>query len=219
MKPLKNLLKATALAVPLAIGSMAHAAVISTSGGVINFTWSHVVENEGTITGEGSIEANLSGANLVLDVFLKNTTSGTGGDSVRLTAFGFGITPDATGVSIDDGDFMKFASLDQNFPEFQTVEVCAFSGSVCSAANGGIEAGDDDRFLLTLTGTWGSSVTLDPIAVRFAGDWSSHTFSVDEPNGPPPPPPPGQIPEPSTLAIFGLGLLALFGARRRRVMA
>jgi len=95
-----------------------------------------------------------------------------------------------------------------------------------SSANGSITGGNHDPFLFT-DGTSSSSVVT--IVLSIASVTSSDTvtaatfqFGTSEGEGvvtgtPGPPQPPGSVPEPSTLAIAGLGALGFigFGLRRR----
>ena len=123
-------------------------------------------------------------------VTLFNTSALT---TQRLTAWGFGIDPNATSVSFGDAQGadggMVNASLSA-IPSLSLIEVCAFGGVNCpGGANGGILGGANDSFSLTLTGTWGASVGLDPIGVKYqtAGDRRN---SISPPGTPVPEPVP-----------------------------
>ena len=108
---------------------------------------------------------------------------------------------------VGDGGIVN-AKLNQNFPGYATVEVCAYGGSTCAGGgNGGIYAGTSDSFTLLLAGTWGSSVNIDPLALKYQTGYGSFEFS----------PTTGKLAEPSSIALAGLGFgLAGIALRRRR---
>jgi len=209
MKLVKKALAVAAVALLAPTASMA-TLVSSSVNDPLNFSWAY---NTGSsvLTGSGSM--TISGFNtslLTVAVSLSNTSSigGIGGE--RLTAFGFGIDPNATAVAfgdVGDGGIVN-AKLNQNFPGYSTVEVCAFGGSTCAGGgNGGIYAGTSDGFTLLLAGTWGSSVNIDPLALKYQTGYGSFEFS----------PTTGKLPEPSSIALAGLGFgLAGIAVRRRR---
>jgi hypothetical protein len=202
----------------LGLTSTASYAVVISSGvsNPYNFSWSHTVVGsdslQHTLTGFGSLTvAGFNSNSLTINVSLTNTSllGGIGGE--RLTAFGFGIDPDATSVSfVDTADGgMINAALGQNFPGFQGIDVCARGGSTCAGGgNGGIRgAGGSDAFQIILGGTWGSSVNIDPLALKYQTGYGSFEFS-------PPGNPPGSVPAPGPLAFFLIGLVGI-GARQR----
>src|SRR5438046_1577144 len=84
-----------------------------------------------------------------MTVAVANLTSAALFPSGRLTAFGFNIFPDATGVSDNSAVFTTF--LDSNFPSFQTVDVCASTGPTCAGGGGGdLAPGASNTFTLSL---------------------------------------------------------------------
>lgn len=197
----------------------AHAALITNSNPVA-FSWSYTTETGAVLDGSGSL--TVSGFNtgtLTVGVTLTNAASLA---SERLTAFGFGIDPNATGVTFNDAnDDGIVGALLNNLPGLAQIEVCGRSGPNCSGGggggiNGGGNPGLFDTFSLTLTGTWGASVTIDPIGVRYQTDAGrgSYTFLTNDPGAGPGTP----IPEPMSLALLGLGLagLGLVARQRRR---
>lgn len=175
-------------------------------------------------TGSVRVTSGFNSSSLVMEVILNNASTLNGIPlasiaNVRLTGWGFGVDPDATGVTFSDTADAGLidASLD-NLPSLAGIEVCAWGGNNCSGgANGGIQAGNNDAFALILAGPWGNSITFTPLGARFQTAGGSFDFSC-------PPfcavgggPDPNAIPEPQTLALVGLGILALgaFGRSKR----
>jgi len=142
--------------------------------------------------------------------------------SNRLTSFGFGIDPNATGVSFSDAadGGMIDASLD-SIPSLATIEVCAWGGQNCSGGgNGGINGGSSDSFSLVLTGAWGTSVDIAPIGFKYQTGNGSFEFTS---GGTPQAGTGGGetadpvVPEPATLLLLGSGLaLVAVKARSRK---
>ena len=89
----------------------------------------------------------------------------------RLASWGFGVGPNATSVSfVDAVDGGVTSATLASIPGLGQIEVCVWGGNNCSGgANQGLLAGASDTFDLTLTGQWGSSVTFDPLGVKFQG--------------------------------------------------
>lgn len=181
----------------------------STTNNPLNFSW-NFASAAGALTGTGSMTVSgFSSTSLTVAITLNNTS---GLSSNRLTSFGFGINPNATGVSFNDADDagMVGATLD-NIPSLATIEVCAFGGQNCSGgSNGGILGGASDAFSVILTGNWGTSVNVDPIGFKYQTGLGSFEFTTTGPG-------PGPIPEPMSLALLGMGVASLgLVARRRR---
>jgi hypothetical protein len=198
--------------------------VINTPNNPTAFTISRDVGGGSVLAATGSV--TVSGFNsfaLALHVILNNSSTLNGipytlADNVRLTGWGFGVDPNATGVSFSDaldGGLID-ATLD-NLPSLSGIEVCAWGGNNCSGgANGGIQAGSADTFDLILAGFWGNSVNFDPLGVKFQTGSGSFEFAcTGSCTGGGVPSAEVLVPEPQTLALIGLGLLALALIRRR----
>ncbi|RFC33515.1 MAG: PEP-CTERM protein-sorting domain-containing protein [Candidatus Nitrotoga sp. MKT] len=221
--------------------AIGNATVITSSGNnPLSFTWLYS-SVAGNLTGNGSL--TISGFNtntLIVDVILNNTS---GLSTNRLTAFGFGIDPNATSVSFSDAsDGGMISAVLDNIPSLATIEVCAYGGQNCpGGANGGILGGLSDSFRIsllneTITTTkikgvttttrtlnpWGNSVDIAPIGFKYQTGSGSFEFttssSSSSSNG-------GltssgtSIPEPGMLALLSAGLLGqalLIRQRRRR---
>ena len=72
---------------------------------------------------------------------VKNTMPTSPDINARLTAFGFGLTPDGTFSNLVNGSIYQWAFT--NFPAFQRVDVCLASGGAGCAGggNGGLNQG------------------------------------------------------------------------------
>ena len=140
-------------------------------------------------------------------------------DGVVLTAWGFGVDPNMTGITFNDSaDGGMIDAKTYSDIGFGGIEVCAWGGNSCSGDSaGGVLAGAADSFQLLLDGNWGSSVTFDPIGARFrTGDGAVHSYECS-----------GTAcnvallraqveaaPEPQTLLLMALALLAMTGTFR-----
>lgn len=215
---LVNYAKACLAAAAFVAASSANAVLIGTGGvNPYTFSWSEAVTGGNVLTGNGSMTVSGFNSGLLSITITLNNTSAIGGQGgERLTGFAFGIDPNATGtpgfVDANDGGMVaaSFASgaLAANV---QGVEICAFGGQNCSGgSNGGIFAGGTDTFTVLLLGSWGSSVDIAPLGVRYQTGYGSFTFDVPGGGGGG-----GKLPEPGTLGLLGLGVLGLAAFRRR----
>lgn len=151
---------------------------------------------------------DISDGSMTLQASISNTWSSLS-TVLFLTGIGFNIDPNATGVASSiGGAYLRYFQLNQTFPGFQTLEICADSQSngSCGAGNNGIPEGMGDSFTLTLLGgfTQGGSVTFSDFAVKFAGDPGSYEFGERV-----------SVPEPTSLMFLGLGLLGVAAFARR----
>lgn len=219
------------LAATLALGAGASHAI--TVGPATNnpfaFVWDFTTPALAHLTGNGSISVSGFNSNLLtVTVTLTNTSAigGQGGD--RLTAFGFGIDPNATSIGFSDGSDggMVDAGAAQGSlaSNVAGIEVCAWGGNNCNGGgNGGILGqGGSDTFQVLLGGTWGSSVTIDPIGFKYQTGAGSFEFGCCGTNTSTSSGiiTSGHIPEPQSAALVGLSLCLLgLGFKRRRQAA
>jgi hypothetical protein len=175
------------------------------------FTWSYETgDSVGTLEGAGTLEISAwSTTQLTIDVWLYNDSYND--SSARLTAFGFGIDPDAASVTFsDDSDGgMVSASLD-NIPSLALIDVCTWGGNNCNGgSNGGLSPGDSDSFQLLLAGNWNleTGVDIDPIGFKYQTEPNSYEFTTTS------------VPEPSTLLLMATSLAGLGFASQRKKQA
>jgi hypothetical protein len=158
-----------------------------------------------TVTGFGT-------NSLSIEITLNNTSPNTGVGGDRLTAFAFGIDPNATSVTFSDtGDggmtnagFVTTGAMPSNvqwcrnlclgWPELQRrIE----RRHICRT----------ERYLHAAAGRhMGTQVNIDPIGLRYQTGNGSFTFPAG--NG-------TSVPEPGSLALLGLGIFGAGLARRR----
>jgi len=218
-----------ATALGLALSSVSASALVIGDSNPHSFWWSFT-GGAHTLMGDGSLQVtgfNSSSLTVLVELHNKTVTTDTAGKDARLVAFGFGIDPNATSVTFNDlpDGGMLNASL-SSIPSLASIEVCAFGGPNCSGGGNGGIFGDGtatsfhrDVFSLILAGTWGSSVTIDPVGFKYqtpggsyeftTRNWATNTTGQLLPN---------EIPEPSSTALVLLGLAlagANFNSRRK----
>lgn len=219
MTKFKNLLAGSLAFAALAVAGTANAITVS-DGTAQNFSWSYALADR-NLTGTGSFTVTGFSSNSLTITFTLNNTgtiAGQGGD--RLTAFGFGIDPNATGVTFSDasdGGIIDAGLFNGNIGNGIIVEVCAWGGQNCNGGgNGGLEVGDSDTFSILLAGTWGTSVNIDPLALKYQTGSGSYEFTASSSTSTSSTGGSGnQVPEPGTLGLLGLGLVGLAYGRRR----
>jgi hypothetical protein len=209
-------LGAAALAFGLAGGAMPAFAVPISTGMDLSVAWNRPV------TGEPDLNATLdltvqsiTSSQIILGVNIANTTAAAFPDA-RLTGIGWASTPLATSGSDTSSIFSAY--LNQNFPANPSVNLCLSSGSVCAGGgSGGLSASQSDLFTLTLNGSFaGATIDFSSFAAKFQTGvgsfepigWITGTCTSNCGTG-------GgggaSVPEPGTLSLFGVGLLASLG--------
>jgi hypothetical protein len=140
---------------------------------------------------------------------IKNTMALSPVVNLQMTLFGFGLTPDATGVSVVQNGTDFHFSQTGSFPDFNTDEICATANNCASGGSGGLSQGQSsaDVLIIDISGNFTSGVTFSPIPVRFQGSPGTENFDATSIT---------TIPEPSGLLLLGSGLALAVRQLRRR---
>lgn len=140
---------------------------------------------------------------LELVIKLTNTTVAGLNRQASIVSFGFGVSPDATGVKLIQDNNVVFDEAiiqdkSQNFPgSFKQIDVCLLAANNCGGGNvnQGLQIGQSDTFTLQIFGSFGSNpsaVTLSDFPLKFQTNYGSFEAAG--------------IPEPLTVAGSGLAL-------------
>lgn len=157
---------------------------------------------------------NLTSNLLELAITLTNTTIASYQSSI--VSFGFGVSPDATSVTLVqkgvETQVFNQASIQNGQQQFtggfKKIDICIYAANGCSGGDvkQGLQSGQFDTFVLKIAGNFGSnpsSVTLSDFPLKF--QTAAGSF---EPAG---------VPEPLTVA--GSGLALGFGALLKKQAA
>lgn len=222
---LKNLLRATTLACGLAAATSANAYVITFDDptAVIQTVYFSQLSNGVTLTAEIDFDlTSISTTQAVFNVTVRNTTAvSTPGDN-RLVSFGIdNVTPNLTSATGSNGWQATWSATgDANISNSYKVELCVWDGSNCTGGqNQGVAEASSESLTLTLNaanfGGETPSVSFDTFFARYqaigANDGSDAFPSCEGPCGGG-----GKLPEPSTIALLGLGLAGMGYMRRRK---
>jgi len=168
-----KLLRITASVVLLVLASAVHGSaqtnVFVNGNTTFTVTWQGVKESATLLATATFTVSNWTGNSFVMTVTgVGNTMPTSPNINARLTAFGFGLTPEGNFSNLVNGSIYTWAFT--NFPAFQRVDVCLTTGSGCAGgASGGLNQGQStsDSMSVLVTGAFPNGVTITPIPAKF----------------------------------------------------
>jgi len=171
MKTLRMTVAVFSLILASAVPGSAQATVFVEGNTSFTVTWEgDAPQQGGTLLARATFRiTDWSSESFVVRVtHVANTMPTSPNINARLTAFGFGLTPQGTPSHQTNGTIYKWALT--NFPAFQKVDVCLTSGNGCAGGqSGGLNQGEstDDDHGITISGNFANGVTIVPIPAKF----------------------------------------------------
>jgi hypothetical protein len=158
----------------------------------------------------GAATTDANGTYQLLTITVTNNTVDQPGEYI--SSFGFNSDPNPTVANFTAGTTFTGLSVNTNFPSFQTVDICVYTGNNCSAAPApnGLYAPNSDTVSMRLYGS--TPFTLSDYVIRFAGSLGSF-----ESQGCVAGQACASVPEPSSLLLLGSGIIVAALLSRKRV--
>jgi len=169
MKTLRITVAVFALILASAVSGSAQTTVFITGNTSFDVTWSGAKPGATLLAKATFTVSNWTGTSFVMTVnSVANTMSTSPNINGRLTAFGFGLTPNGTFSNLVNGSVYQWAFT--NFPAFNRVDVCLAAGSGCAGGgSGGLNQGQStsETYSVTITGAFTNGVSIVPIPAKF----------------------------------------------------
>jgi len=215
---MNSIFRLMAMAALLVITMTAQAGVITNTGD--NFVETLILAN-GANDGNGNTNntgqdisvdltfelADAVGSDILLNITATNTTA-VNDDEVGLYMFGFGIDPDAIGVSFMNDSYDPFndATL-STFPAFPDSALIDITAATGPGAPKNLQAGETDFMQVVISFgsgnyAYGDAITIDPINVFVQSDPDSFQFGAT-------------VPAPAGGLLLLLGLVLMTATRLR----
>jgi uncharacterized repeat protein (TIGR01451 family) len=187
MKTLRMTLSVFALVLAAAVPGSAQPTTVFVNGNQsFTVTWQGVKPGATLLATARFTVSNWTGSSFVMTVTnVANTMSAIPNINGRLTAFGFGLTPQGTFGSLVNGSIYQWDFT--NFPAFQRVDVCLASGGGCAGGgNAGLNQGQSspETYSVTISGAFANGVSIVPIPAKFQtslGSLETDGIVVDPP--------------------------------------
>lgn len=199
----------------LVMSTQVQAIQISSAGDTFSVDWTATTNNGSSLSAASTWTVNsFNSTQMLLSINITNTTTLTSLlTNADITTFGFGIDPNATASIYSAGSTFDMVSAgsgpQQTFPGgYKGIDVCIFAqGCSGGTVNDALNAGETDSIQLLLSGDFsGGLAQLLFFPAKFQTSDGSYA-------------PAGcvncSVPEPSILALMGIGLL-LIGLMRTR---
>ena len=169
VKTLRMTVSVFALILASVAPSSAQATVFVNGNTTFTVTWQGVKAGATLLATATFTVSKWTGTSFKMTVTnVKNTMPVSPNINARLTAFGFGLTPQGTFSNLVNGSIYQWAFT--NFPAFQRVDVCLTSGGGCAGGgNGGLNQGQSspETYSVTISGAFTNGVTIMPIPAKF----------------------------------------------------